>query len=142
VYFWIFVGKVLVEVSHEGFLVLVVHEPEHDFHAEVLGLFAFDDQKLLDDVLDDELDFAFVRGLLVEVLEENFGGEDLALGVGVCNAVNDDSLMFTKCVMVFIGYNFEQFVHGLFLDFEDFGEDAFGDGEGFGFGLDFGGIEV
>ena len=80
-YFWIFVGKVLVEVSHEGFLVLVVHEPEHDFHAEVLGLFAFDDQKLLDDVLDDELDFAFVRGLLVEVMEENFGGEDLALGV-------------------------------------------------------------
>jgi hypothetical protein len=31
-----------------------------------LGLFAFDGQKLLDDVLDDELDFAFVRGLLVK----------------------------------------------------------------------------
>ncbi len=41
-YFLIFVRKVLVEVSHEDFLVLLVYVPEHDFHAaEVFGLIRF-----------------------------------------------------------------------------------------------------
>jgi hypothetical protein len=43
VYFGIFVNKVVIEIWHEGFLVLVIHEPKQNFHAEVLGLLSFDD---------------------------------------------------------------------------------------------------
>lgn len=75
-------------------------------------------------------------------MEENFGGEDLALGVGVSDGVDDDGLVFAEGLVVLVGEDFEEFFHGLFFNFEHFGEDAFGDGEGFGFGLYFGGVEV
>ena len=75
-------------------------------------------------------------------MEENFGGEDLALGVGVSDGVEDDGLVLAESLVVLVGEDFEEFLHGLFFDFEHFREEAFGDGQGFGFGLYFGGVKV
>ncbi len=53
-------------------------------------------------------------------MEENFGGEDLALGVGVSDGVDDDGLVFAEGLVVLVGEDFEEFFHGLFFDFEHF----------------------
>ena len=53
-------------------------------------------------------------------MEENFSGEDLTLGVGVSDGVDDDGLVFAEGLVVLVGEDFEEFFHGLFFDFEHF----------------------